>query len=162
MLSSERAEIFSSKNLTGLDEGHIVNCHIDEIGSISGIIGEINSNFMTIVVQVSAPRRERINARLKWIKSREKYTSEQRLNQRILPIQIDTLVHFHNIRDVKAQIIDLSMSGASLAISIKPDIGSLVTVGKRFANVVRHTDEGFAVSFRLPFSPVTFNESVIL
>jgi len=61
-----------------------------------------------------------------------------------------------------AMVADLSMTGAALVLDERPDVGATVTVGKRYATVVRHTPEGVGVAFRMPFGPLTFNERVIL
>ena len=62
----------------------------------------------------------------------------------------------------EAHVADLSMTGAALILDERPLVGALVTVGKRYATVMRHTAEGVGVAFRLPFGPLTFNERVIL
>jgi hypothetical protein len=59
-------------------------------------------------------------------------------------------------------VADLSMTGAALVLDERPDVGAIVTVGKRYATVVRHTPDGVGVAFRMPFGPLTFNEHVIL
>jgi hypothetical protein len=50
-------------------------------------------------------------------------------------------------RDYQARIVDLSLSGAALAIEVRPPIGSPVMVGKLRARVVRHFDDGIALEF---------------
>jgi PilZ domain len=44
-------------------------------------------------------------------------------------------------------ISDIALSGASFISDIRPDVGERVFFGKAVAVVVRHTEEGFAVTF---------------
>ncbi|HEY4077296.1 MAG TPA: PilZ domain-containing protein [Rhizomicrobium sp.] len=44
-------------------------------------------------------------------------------------------------------VIDISLQGASLRTETRPPLGELVSLGRTFGRVVRHTDEGFAMRF---------------
>lgn len=60
-------------------------------------------------------------------------------------------------------IVDLlSMTRAAVAVSDAPPVGEAITIGKRRATVVRHLENGFAVTCRLPFRPETFGPHVKL
>ena len=48
----------------------------------------------------------------------------------------------HNCR-----VIDVSLSGASVACPIKPEIGTMVILGRMRGRVVRHHDQGLALQF---------------
>ncbi len=54
-----------------------------------------------------------------------------------------------NGNNAACRVIDLSESGAAIAISpdLRPAVGTLVTVGKTPGRVVRHIDNGFAIEF---------------
>jgi hypothetical protein len=43
--------------------------------------------------------------------------------------------------------MDMSLSGAALAVEVKPPVGSPLLVGKIRSTVVRHFDEGVAIEF---------------
>jgi hypothetical protein len=45
------------------------------------------------------------------------------------------------------RVIDISLSGASIATRLRPDIDSLVILARHRGRVVRHHDEGFAIQF---------------
>ncbi len=49
--------------------------------------------------------------------------------------------------NVGVRIIDISLSGAGIATEHRPDVGSLVTLGKIPGRVVRHLEDGFAIEF---------------
>jgi hypothetical protein len=48
----------------------------------------------------------------------------------------------HNCR-----IIDVSLSGASVACSVKPPIDTVVILGRMRGRIVRHHDQGIALQF---------------
>jgi hypothetical protein len=87
---------------------------------------------------------------------------EDRRHERITPRVLTTVVKLENGREFPARIIDISMSGAAIAIDQKPPMGAPVTVGTTAAKVVRHFQNGAALEFRLPLSPDRFDENIIL
>jgi hypothetical protein len=58
-----------------------------------------------------------------------------------------TVILLPDGREYPARVIDISRSGAAVAVEVKPPIGSPVTIGKLRSIVVRHLVEGFAVEF---------------
>ena len=48
----------------------------------------------------------------------------------------------HNCR-----VIDVSLSGASVACTVKPEIGTMVILGRMRGRVVRHHEQGLALQF---------------
>jgi hypothetical protein len=49
--------------------------------------------------------------------------------------------------NIAVRLIDISNSGAAIKTVERPEIGSLVTVGKVSGRVVRLLEEGFAIEF---------------
>lgn len=155
-------EIIRHGGMLPIRRGMKATCYLDSVGVVPGLIGEVSPVGFTMLMEASAERRRRIEDRLAWLRARAGETADQRSDPRIVPVQKAVNVRLPNSQTVAAQIVDLSMSGAALATSERPALGSAVTVGKRFATVVRQTEDGFAVQFKLPFSPITFNEHVVL
>ena len=48
----------------------------------------------------------------------------------------------HNCR-----VIDVSLSGASVACAVKPPLGTMVILGRMRGRVVRHHEQGIALQF---------------
>jgi hypothetical protein len=67
-----------------------------------------------------------------------------------------------NGQEFLAKLVDVSISGAALAVSAKPPIGSAVVVGETAAQVVRHFEGGIAVEFNRLFPAEAFDENVKL
>jgi hypothetical protein len=47
----------------------------------------------------------------------------------------------------ECRVIDVSLSGASIASAVKPPIGAGVVLGRMRGRVVRHHDKGLAIQF---------------
>jgi hypothetical protein len=54
----------------------------------------------------------------------------------------------------------MSLSGAAIACEQRPDVGTLVTLGKIPSRIVRHVDGGFAVEFTRMQHPDFLEENV--
>ncbi|MCJ2089543.1 PilZ domain-containing protein [Methylobacterium sp. E-005] len=141
--------------------GTRVACYLDNIGLMDGVVLHGRRGGFVFQVVANAERRSRIEARLAWLRTADD-RHDQRKAARIVPVHREVQVHLLDARAAKALVADLSMTGAALLLDERPQVGATVTVGKRYATVVRHTPEGVGVAFRLPFGPLTFNERVIL
>jgi hypothetical protein len=139
---------------------HVI-CYLDNIGMLDGIVLQGRPGGFVFQVVASPERRSRIEARLTWLRNAGE-RGDQRKAARIVPVHREVQVQLRGDRVSEAVVADLSMTGAALLLDERPQVGATVTVGKRYATVVRHTPEGVGVAFRLPFGPLTFNERVIL
>ncbi|GJD69364.1 PilZ domain-containing protein [Methylobacterium gnaphalii] len=162
MPDSETAEVTCDYLPSDEDIGQEVICYVDGIGPVAGSVRELTDSGFVIGVEVNAERHARIEARLTWMRAHVQGLADRRTNTRIVPKHRRTTVKCPDGRLIDAEIADLSMSGAGLVLAEKPNVGAVVTVGKRFATVIRHKDDGIGVAFRLPFSAETFNEHVVL
>ncbi|ACA18769.1 type IV pilus assembly PilZ [Methylobacterium sp. 4-46] len=142
--------------------GDPVTIYLDTIGAITGVIRSLTPTGFVVAIEVSPERRARIAARLDWLAARANGRIDQRSDARIVPVTKAVEVKLPDGALLPGTLIDLSMSGAAVAMAARPAVGATVTVGKRFATVVRHLDGGIAVAFKLPFRPETFNDQVVL
>lgn len=139
---------------------HVI-CYLENIGMLEGIVLHGRQDGFVFQVIANAERLSRIEARLTWLRNAGDRT-DQRSAARIVPVHRAVRVRSGGDRVFEAIVADLSMTGAALLLDERPEIGATITVGKRYATVVRHTLEGVGVAFRMPFGPLTFNERVIL
>ncbi|MCJ2009156.1 pilus assembly protein PilZ [Methylobacterium sp. J-092] len=139
-------------------------CYLDKLGALPGRIGITDTQGFTLHPTLSAERRARITVRLAWHTSRAAWTAEQRAALRIVPEYRDVIVSLPEERGLHGLILDVSRTGAKIQLpfSTTTEVGASVTVGKRYASVVRVMDTVIAVKFRLPFSEGTFNTSIRL
>ena len=61
---------------------------------------------------------------------------------------------------LRCKIIDVSLSGAALATTARPALGSPITIGRMRARVVRHFPEGIAVEFAMLQSEEMINNNL--
>lgn len=144
--------------------GEIAVCHLDELGSLPGWVGGTSASGFILHPTLTSERRARFTAQLAWRTARAAWTPEQRADPRIVPEHRDVVVRLPDGQTGNGLILDLSKTGAMIGLphTLTVMVGSIVTVGKRYAVVVRATETGIAVRFRLPFSDQTFNASVVL
>jgi hypothetical protein len=129
--------------------GERVISYIDHLGRIEGKIARTFENGFAMTIAASARKRDKLAAQLTWLANRHILNPLARL---ILP----------NGNNVSCRIIDLSQSGAAIAVApeLRPDVGAVVTVGKTQGRVVRHIDDGFAIEFTRLQHPDFLEESV--
>jgi hypothetical protein len=142
--------------------GDPVTLYLDDVGPVAGTVQVIWSDGFTLAVDVGPERRARFAARLDWLAAQASGLAEQRSDPRIVPTHRTVEVRRADGRVLAGTVVDLSMTGAAIAVTDLPPVGEAVTIGKRRATVVRHLQDGFAVTFRLPFRPETFGLHVVL
>ena len=87
---------------------------------------------------------------------------EDRRHERVVPRNPVAIVRVDNGREVPVRLIDISLSGAAIAMEKKPPLGSAIVIGRTPGKVVRHFQDGVAVEFLLPLSPDRFDENIVL
>jgi len=88
--------------------------------------------------------------------------AEDRRHERIPPRFSHTTLKLPNGQEFLARLVDVSISGAALAVAAKPPIGSAVVIGETAAQVVRHFEGGIALEFNRLFPIETFSENITL
>lgn len=128
--------------------GERVVAYIDHVGRLEGQIVRIFDGGFAMTIAATLRKKDKLAAKLTWLANRHELNlPEDRRHDRVSSSITSVTVAFPDGREYKARVIDLSMSGAGLALDVKPPLGSPVTVGKLRATVVRHSDEGIAVEF---------------
>ncbi|MBL8574252.1 MAG: PilZ domain-containing protein [Hyphomicrobiaceae bacterium] len=128
--------------------GERVIAYIDHIGRIEGQVARLIKGGFAMTINAPVRKREKIAAQLTWLANRHELNlPEDRRHERITPRNPFTQLTMTDGRTYRCRIIDISLSGAGLAMEVKPAIGSPVTLGKVKGRVVRHLEEGVAVEF---------------
>lgn len=157
----------------GLDEAEIIApvsgrvgerviVYLDEIGALTGVIAAVLPKGFLMTIEVTPERRTRLAARLDWLTAQASGHVDRRGDLRIVPTRTDVVVRLPGGDVVPGTVVDLSMTGAAITAAVHPALGEVVTVGKRRATVVRHFEDGFAVTFLLPLRPETFGPHTVL
>jgi PilZ domain len=124
--------------------------YVDHLGRLEGKITRIFENGFAMSIAASARKRDKLAAQLTWLANRHILSlPEDRRHGRFIPRNPRARLILPNGNNVSCRIIDLSQSGAAVAIApeLLPAIGSMVTIGKTQGRVVRHIEDGFAIEF---------------
>ncbi|MEM6615625.1 MAG: PilZ domain-containing protein [Pseudomonadota bacterium] len=129
-----------------------VVCYLDHIGRLEGNVARIFDGGFAMHINGTTRKRERLAAQLTWLANRHALNlPEDRRHDRDSSKQSMTHITLVDGREYKCRVLDISLSGAAIAIEVKPAIGSPITLGQMRGRVVRHFDEGIAVEFSVVF-----------
>jgi hypothetical protein len=132
----------------GLLEGERIIAYFDHIGRIEGTVCRIFEGGFAVALQAGVHKREKLCATLTWLVNRSETPGlEDRRHERTTPSNDTSELKLDEGIVVTAKIIDVSISGASIATEARPTIGQVVTLGKLRARVVRHHEQGIALEF---------------
>jgi hypothetical protein len=129
-------------------DGERIVAYLDNLGRIEGVVARSFEGGFAMRILASLHKRERIANLLTWLINQKALgLGEERKHERVVPrINASKLIlpngDVHNCR-----VIDVSLGGASVACAIKPEIGTVVILGRMRGRVVRHHDQGVALQF---------------
>ena len=130
--------------------GERVIAYVDHLGRLDGKISRMLDNGFAMTIEATLRKRDKLAAQLTWLANRHILNlPEDRRHGRFIPRKAMARLILPNGHNVTCRVIDLSESGAAIAISpeLRPAVGSMVTIGKTPGRVVRHIDDGFAIEF---------------
>ncbi len=122
--------------------------YIDDIGRVEGVITRTEEYGAAVQFTISSARRERIVERLTWIlSSKQMDVPEGRREARYAPANPECRFVLPDGRSYECEVIDISMSGASIKVDVVPGIGTPVRLGRMNGTVARIHDTGIAIEF---------------
>lgn len=136
-----------------VEPGTRLVCHVEDLGIVEGLAGITVQGDVDLRVEATPRHLSRLASRLDWHRRMASGQVDQRGSGRIVPTVTEVCVRLSCGSEMTGTLIDLSAGGAALRLPIRPEIGAAVVVGRRRAMVVRHTEEGVAIRFRLPLRP---------
>ncbi|MEM7398762.1 MAG: PilZ domain-containing protein [Pseudomonadota bacterium] len=126
--------------------GERIISYIEQMGGLDGRVARTFEGGFAVEFKISARKRERIANVLTWYNSGD-HKVEARVHERFIPRIPEQKLILPSGTVHDCRVIDVSLSGASIAIQLRPDIDSLVVLARHRGRVVRHHDEGFAIEF---------------
>jgi len=130
------------------ETGDKIIAYIDEIGRVEGVVARIEKNTAAIQFTVSKPKQEKIVETLTWLLNHHHGEAEEGRRHRRMALESgQSHLELSDGRTYPCEVIDISMGGASVKVSVAPKIGSEVTLGKMRGRVVRLHEEGVAIQF---------------
>jgi hypothetical protein len=143
--------------------GERVIAYVDHLGRLEGKITRHFDGGFAMSIGATPRKRDKLAAQLTWLANRQILNlPEDRRHGRIIPRNPMARLILTNGTNVACRVIDMSLSGAAVAITPDqlPPIGALVTLGKTTGRVVRHIEDGFAIEFTRMQHPDFLEESV--
>lgn len=122
--------------------------YFDVLGGLEGSVTRIYSDGFAIQFKVSAHKREKLVAQIMWLFNRSDYPEEAgRQHERVRAAGQRARLKLDDKIIIDVDVIDISVSGASLATTARPPLGTLVMLGTIKALVQRHHETGVALQF---------------
>src|SRR6202140_2392004 len=130
--------------------GERVIAYVDHLGRLEGKIARTLDNGFAMTIEATLRKRDKLAAQLTWLANRHILNlPEDRRHGRFTPRNTLARLILPNGTNVTCRVIDLSASGAAVAIApdLRPAVGSAVNIGKTMGRVVPHIEDGFAIEF---------------
>jgi len=132
--------------------GEHVIAYFDEIGRIDGLVTRLFHGGFAMHIQATQHRREKLAAQLTWLINRKALgIPESRRHDRIVPKNMDSVLTLLDGTRVPVRMLDVSISGASVAFSEVYEgglpLGTEVVLGRLRAKVARVHEQGLALQF---------------
>jgi hypothetical protein len=141
--------------------GERVIAYIDHLGRLEGQIARQFLNGFAMTISATPRKRDKLAAQLTWLANRSILNlPEDRRHGRFTPRNPNARLILPNGVNVGCRIIDVSLSGAGVATSHRPEVGSQVTIGNIPGRVVRHIEDGIAIEFTRLQHPDSLEENV--
>ena len=146
-----------------VQRGERIVAYLNQVGRLEGTVARIFPGGFAIEMKLPSAKLDRLADQLTWLANREAPgLTDDRKDERISPRNARTTLKLPNGRELFAKLMDVSMSGAAIAVDFRPAVGARVLVGSTPAEVVRHLDYGVAVEFARTIPPETFDADLIL
>ncbi|HEX8164220.1 MAG TPA: PilZ domain-containing protein [Beijerinckiaceae bacterium] len=145
--------------------GERVVLYLEHVGRIEGEISRHTPHGFTVSIAATVRKRDKLASQLTWLGNRHDLgLPEDRRHERIVPRNPVSELRLDSGRIMVVRLVDISMSGAAVAIEDKDKlpIGTGVTLGRTPGKVVRHFQGGMAVEFLLSLSPDRFDDNIVL
>ncbi|MEO1205825.1 MAG: PilZ domain-containing protein [Pseudomonadota bacterium] len=131
-----------------LEMGERVVVYFDDIGGLEGFVVRQFEGGFAMTIRASAKKREKLAATLTWLVNSQHYEGlEARRHDRFVLNNKTTDLRFPDGAVAQCRLIDISVSGASIEIDLRPEIGTELSLGKQRAIVRRHHENGIGVQF---------------
>ena len=143
--------------------GERIVCYFEHIGRVEGEVVRHTVDGFALGITATPRKRDKLASQLTWLANRHELgLPEDRTHERIVPVHKTVTLQLDEGITLKARLIDVSLSGAGIALDVRPAIGLGLIVGSTPARVVRHFKDGIAVQFTRLLSADRFDENIVL
>ncbi len=129
-------------------EGERVVAYFDHIGGIEGTVVRSFEGGFALRFSATQHKREKLAAQLTWLINRDELSGlDERRHERTVPRNATSSLRLAEGLVIACQVLDVSISGASVGTEARPAIGAEVMLGKLRGKVVRHHSQGIGLQF---------------
>ena len=133
---------------TQVEDGESIVVYLDQIGGLVGVVVRQFDGGFALQLNVTRHKREKLAAQLTWLVNRhELEPTDARRHARIVPRNTSSSLTLEDGTSLPCQVLDVSISGASVKTDTQPPLGTEVWVGKLRCRVVRYHTHGIGVRF---------------
>lgn len=135
---------------TDVEVGETIVMYFDELGGLEGHVLRSVAGGFAVDFAASHRRRQKLAAQITWLLNRhELAAADQRRagHERVALAPKPIQIQLEDGTTTQHDVLDVSISGASIAMPARPPIGSKLVVGKLPAKVARHHSRGIGVEF---------------
>ena len=127
--------------------GSRVILYIDDIGRAEGIVARSHSFGFAVRLTTTQNRRDKIAERLTYHANRHRLRDEDLRGHERKEVDQEGRCTLPDGTDVPCRVIDLSLTGAALALEPRPAVGAELSIGRMRGRVVRHIPGGVAIRY---------------
>ncbi|MEZ5855056.1 MAG: PilZ domain-containing protein [Hyphomicrobiaceae bacterium] len=131
-----------------VEDGERVIIYLDYLGGLEGTVVRQLPGGFAVELNATLHKREKLASQITWLINRHELDpTEARRHERTVPRNPMSTLKLDDDVVLPCQVLDVSISGASIATDMRPPIDSEVILGKLRSRVVRHHATGIAVRF---------------
>jgi hypothetical protein len=129
--------------------GEKIIAYLAQVGRVQGVVRRQFPGGFAIAMTLPAMKREKLADQLTWLANRQALgMPEDRRHERISARNPHSSLTMPGGREILCKIVDISRSGAAVAVNPAPGVGETVTLGKTRGQVVREFKGGVAIEFQ--------------
>lgn len=136
-----------------------VIAYLDDIGRVDGTLDKAVEGGFYVAFNLTGRRRERMERRLEWFETSD---PDARRDDRFVPKDSASQITLNDGREYPCEVIDISVSGASIKTSVLPSVGTYLSLGRMRGRVVRFTSDGIAIEFMRQIEPAKLADHALL
>ena len=132
-----------------VDEGERVIAYFDHIGGLEGHVVRLFEGGFAFRISASQHKREKLAAQITWLVNEAELDGIAGRRHERLPSNANktsTLTLAEGV-STNCRVLDVSLSGASIATDARPLVGAEVLFGKLRCRVMRYHDRGIGLQF---------------
>ena len=131
-----------------LTVGENVIAYIGQLGGLEGPVLRTWDAGFAFKLNATQHKREKLAAQITWLLNESDLKgSAARQHERLTITHRDAKLTLSQGGFIPCLILDVSLSGASVACKVRPDLGEEVWISRLRARVVRHHAEGVGLQF---------------